>query len=194
MAADATPEPVGATGTVDSPEARRALRPDPQGDRRRADGITEGLAAVRGEAQGGRDRAQCCRIVRRGEKQGHRGGAPAARALLYGGGGPLQPIKDDPAAVQTALDQFAGQVVYVHAELIPGGFLRNMRVSVQQAYLRGGGSCRVALRCEGDAWVRMEDLTHWEVDTEGRLIFCAFGDEQQRLSRTLEISNRPFPA
>lgn len=106
----------------------------------------------------------------------------------------MQLIKDDAAAVQAALDQFAGQVVYVHAEQIPGGFLRNMRVSVQQAYLRGGGSCRVALRCEDDAWVRMEDLTHWEVDTEGRLIFCAFGDEQQRLARTLEISSRPFPA
>jgi len=106
----------------------------------------------------------------------------------------VQVIKDDPAAAQAALDRFAGQAVYVHAELIPGGFLRNMRVQVDQAYLRGGDACRVALRCSGDAWVRMEDLTHWEIDAEGRLIFCAFGDEQQRLSRTLEVSLRPFPA
>lgn len=106
----------------------------------------------------------------------------------------MQRIREEAAAVQAALDGLAGQSVYVHAEVIPGGFLRNLRVEVVAAYLRGGASCRVALRCSGDAWVRMEDLTHWERDAEGRLIFCAFGDEQERLSRTLELSLAPFPA
>lgn len=106
----------------------------------------------------------------------------------------MQPIRENHAAVQAALDRFAGQTVHVHAEVIPGGFLRNMRVEVEQAHLRGGDACRVALRCAGGAWVRMEDLTHWEIDAEERLIFCAFGDEQSRLSRTLEISLHPFPA
>ncbi len=106
----------------------------------------------------------------------------------------MQLIKEAPTDVQAALDRFSGQAAYIHAELIPGGFLRNMRVHIREAYLRGGDRCRVALRCADDAWVRMEDLTHWEIDREDRLIFCAFGDEQQRLARTLEVSLRPFPA
>ena len=106
----------------------------------------------------------------------------------------MQPIHDDPAAVQEALARFAGQSVYVHAECIPGGFIRNARLEVVSAQLRGDGRYRVALRCHGDAWVRLEDLTHWEVDAQGRLLLLAFGDAEQRLSRTLELSLQPFPA
>lgn len=105
----------------------------------------------------------------------------------------MQPIQGNVAAVEAALDVFVGRHVWVHAEWIPGGFLRNMHVDVVQAYVRGGGpGYRVALRCGQDAWVRIEDVTHWVVDEAGRLCLLAFGDEQQRLSRTLEISAQPF--
>ncbi len=108
---------------------------------------------------------------------------------------PIQPIQGDLAAVESALGTFAGKAAWIHAEWIPGGFLRNMRVEVVAAYVRGGGpGYRVALRCRDDAWVRIEDVTHWATDEGGRLFLMAFGDEQQRLSRTLEISPQPFPA
>lgn len=106
----------------------------------------------------------------------------------------MRPIHDDPAAVEQALAGFADQTVYVHAECIPGGFVRNARLEVISAQLRGDGRYRVALRGRGDAWVRVEDLTHWEIDTQGRLLLLAFGDAEQRLSRTLELSLQPFPA
>ncbi len=106
----------------------------------------------------------------------------------------MRPIFDDPAAVREALARFAGQTVYVHAECIPGGFVRNARLAVTSAQMRGEGRYRVALRCDDDAWVRWEDLTHWEMDGQGRLLLLAFGDAEQRLSRTLELSLKPFPA
>ncbi len=106
----------------------------------------------------------------------------------------MQPIRGNVEAVEGALRSFAGGPAWVHAEWIPGGFLRNMRVDVTAAYVRGGGPYRVALRCAGDAWVRIEDVTDWELDPEGRLCLLAWGDAEQRLSRTLEISPRPFPA
>ena len=107
----------------------------------------------------------------------------------------IQPIQGNVAAVEAALGAFDGGQAWVHGEWIPGGFLRNMRVDVVQTYVRGGGpGYRVALRCGNDAWVRIEDVTQWVVDDAGRLCLLAFGDEQQRLSRTLEISREPFPA
>lgn len=96
--------------------------------------------------------------------------------------------------MEAALTAFAGREAWVHAEWIPGGFLRNMHVRVADGYLRGGGPYRVALRCIGDSWVRIEDVTDWELDAEGRLCFFAFGDAEQRLARTLEISPQPLPA
>jgi hypothetical protein len=103
-------------------------------------------------------------------------------------------IADDVAALEGALAAFAGREAFVHAEWIPGGFLRNMRVEVRSAHVRGGGPYRVALRCAGEAWVRIEDVTDWDLDASGRLFLLAFGDAEQRLARTLELSPRPFPA
>ena len=82
----------------------------------------------------------------------------------------------------------------MHAEWIPGGFLRNVRVHVWEVHLRGSDRCRVALRCEGAGWVRIEDVTHWTRDEAGRLAFAAFADAQERLRCTLELSREPFPA
>ncbi len=105
----------------------------------------------------------------------------------------MQPIAGAEAQVRQALDALCGRTVYVHLECIPGGFLRNARLELRQAHLRGAGGYRVALRCAEDAWVRAEDLTHWEQDAEGRLHFLAFADAQERLRHTLEISLTPLP-
>jgi len=106
----------------------------------------------------------------------------------------VRPIAEDPAALEAALARFVGARAFVHAEWIPGGFLRNMQVQVEAAHLRGRGPYRVALRCAGDAWVRIEDVTDWEDDAQGRVCLLAFGDAEQRLARTLEVSPRPLPA
>jgi hypothetical protein len=106
----------------------------------------------------------------------------------------LRPIQGHEAEVQRALDAFTGREAWVHAEWIPGGFCRNLRVEVERGYLRGSGPYRAALRCAGGAWVRIEDVTHWELDDEGRLHLLAFADAEQRLARTLEVSPTPLPA
>jgi hypothetical protein len=106
----------------------------------------------------------------------------------------VRAIAADPGALEAALASFVGREAWVHAEWIPGGFLRNVRVEVAGAYLRGTGPYRVALRCAGGAWVRIEDVTDWELDGAGRVCLLAFGDAEQRLSRTLEVSPRPLPA
>lgn len=65
---------------------------------------------------------------------------------------------------------------------------------MEEAHLRGSDRYRVALRCADAGWVRVEDLTHWLVDDDGRLAFAAFADAQERLRCTLELSREPFPA
>lgn len=106
----------------------------------------------------------------------------------------MRPIAADVGALEAALAAFAGREAWVHAEWIPGGFLRNMRVDVLDTFVRGSGPYRVALRCAGEAWVRIEDVTDWELDAAGRVCLLAFGDAEQRLARTLELSPRPLPA
>lgn len=103
----------------------------------------------------------------------------------------MQPIGDGVAA-EEALARFAGQTVYVHAESIPGGFLRNVRLLLRRGRVRGEGSCRVALQGE-DTFVRMEDLQVWELETPERLVFLGYGEEDRRLRRTLEVSLTPLP-
>ena len=102
----------------------------------------------------------------------------------------MEPIADGVAA-EAALARFAGHTVYVHAESIPGGFLRNMRIELIEGRVRGHGACRVALRCR-EGWVRVEDLREWGVDAQGRLIFQGYGDGDNRLRRALEVSLSPF--
>ncbi|MCR8643551.1 YojF family protein [Paenibacillus sp. N1-5-1-14] len=94
-------------------------------------------------------------------------------------------------AVTTALRAFIGQQVYIHAEAIPGGFLRNISVEVEQAMIAGEGPYRVAIRIPYNGWIRMESLTHYISESEEKLLLAGH-DEQGRITTVLELSTRPF--
>lgn len=91
------------------------------------------------------------------------------------------------------LRSYEGKQVYVHVEVTPGAFVRNVKVHIAQTYANGNGPYRVALRLEDDGWIRVEGLTHLTIDAEGRLIVAGH-DEKGRLTAALELSIEPFPA
>lgn len=104
----------------------------------------------------------------------------------------MQPI--DPLVVSKALAAWTGRTAYIHQETVPGGFVRNVRVDIERAVLRGEEPpYRVALRCGGGAWVVTEGLTHMDLTEDQPLFLCAL-ESDQRLSRALQISAEPFPA
>jgi len=93
--------------------------------------------------------------------------------------------------VEEALQAFHGCRTYVHAEVIPGGFVRNAAVDVRQAHIAGDGPYRIAVQFDHDGWIRMENLTHFEIDGKRRLLLAGH-DDQGRLSTVLELSFAPF--
>ncbi|WP_442601902.1 DUF1806 family protein [Paenibacillus sp. KN14-4R] len=95
------------------------------------------------------------------------------------------------STVSQALRAFIGQQVYVHAEAIPGGFLRNISVEVEQCMIAGEGPYRVAIRIPYNGWIRMEGLTHYVSESEERLLLAGH-DDQGRITTVLELSLRPF--
>jgi hypothetical protein len=101
----------------------------------------------------------------------------------------VQPI--EPAHIAASLRRYAGKQVYLHFEHSRGGFIRNLRAAVIEALMRGEGPYRVALRCQDDGWVIMEELTHMAVERDGTLCLYAL-DSDQKLSRALQISLEPF--
>ncbi len=102
----------------------------------------------------------------------------------------MQPIDAQPVAA--ALKRFEGRRAYVHFEFCRGGFVRNLSADILEAHLRGEGPYRVALRCQGDGWVIMEELTHAELPRGKGPLFIGALEEDQRLSRALSISLEPF--
>lgn len=104
----------------------------------------------------------------------------------------MQPL--DPEILAPLVRGLAGQTVYLHCEVVPAGFLRNLKAEVQEAVLRGDEPpYRLALRCQGDGWVIMEGLTHMDVPrTEGAPLFLCGLESDQRLSRAIQISREPF--
>jgi len=95
--------------------------------------------------------------------------------------------------VQTALEAFLAQAVYIHSEATSFVFVRNFRVNITESFIAGDGPYRVALRFDGHGWLRMEGLTHYEVDTNGRLLLAGY-DEKGRMNVALELGKEPFPA
>jgi Protein of unknown function (DUF1806) len=102
---------------------------------------------------------------------------------------PLQRI--DKKIVESALQAYQGRKTFIHAEVIPGGFLRNISVQVIQSYIAGDGPYRVALRTEDEGWIRMESLTDYEIDDQGRLLIAGH-DDQGRITTAFELSLSPF--
>lgn len=97
----------------------------------------------------------------------------------------------DKKIVENALQAYQGCKAFIHAEVIPGGFLRNISVQIIQSYIAGEGPYRVALRTEDEGWIRMEGLTDYEIDEQGRLLIAGH-DDQGRITTVFELSLSPF--
>lgn len=113
----------------------------------------------------------------------------------------------DREQVESALQQFVGRPVYLHLEttngayaaeraddaqpLSAGAYVRNARVLISRAGLRGSGPYRAGLEMEL-GWIYAEGLTDWELDQKGRLLLAGH-DHEGRLAVALELSPEPFP-
>ncbi|NBD25675.1 DUF1806 family protein [Paenibacillus glycinis] len=102
-------------------------------------------------------------------------------------------IKINKPEVEAELRRFVGAEVYLHSEATSFVFVRNFKVLVNEALIAGeGGSYRVALRFDGHGWLRMEALTHYEVDGQGRLLLAGY-DDRGRMHVALHAGKEPFP-
>lgn len=102
----------------------------------------------------------------------------------------MKPI--DREKVEKELRAFAGAEAYVHSEATSYMFARNFKVSVTEAFIAGEGPYRAALRFDGHGWLRMEELTHYEADEQGRLLLAGY-DERGRMNVALHLGKEPFP-
>lgn len=107
-------------------------------------------------------------------------------------------------SVQKELDRLANQEVYIHLETTngayathndesffsSGAYIRNGKINYEQGKITGPNPYRVGLRMEL-GWVYAEGITHFEVDSKGRLLLAGH-DFQGKLAVALEISTTPF--
>ncbi|WP_085991366.1 YojF family protein [Oceanobacillus senegalensis] len=115
----------------------------------------------------------------------------------------MKPI--DIEKVQKKLDEFKNKEVYVHLETTNGAYashfneqaynvgayIRNAKISFNQAKIVGDGkSYRVGLKMEM-GWVYAEGLTDWTIHEEEKLLMAGH-DREGRLMVSLEISEAPF--
>jgi hypothetical protein len=108
------------------------------------------------------------------------------------------------ASVQTALDRFLDQDVYLHLETTNGAYaaLRDEQAMAVCAYIRNGlvrfhrgtitgdGPYRVGLKME-TGWIYAQGLTDWEINETGQLLLAG-NDSEGRLAVALELSTQPF--
>jgi hypothetical protein len=93
--------------------------------------------------------------------------------------------------VEAHLRSFVGTDAYIHSEATSFVFVRNFKIKITDAFIAGEGTYRVALRFDGHGWLRMEALTHYEVDGEGRLIIAGY-DDRGRMNVALHLGKEPF--
>lgn len=100
----------------------------------------------------------------------------------------------DRQQVEHELQKFVGDKVYVHSEATSYVFVRNFRINLREARVAGGerGSFRVAFRFDEQGWLRMEGLTHYEVDSEGHLLLAGY-DDHGRMDVALHLGREAFP-
>lgn len=101
-------------------------------------------------------------------------------------------IKITSSKVEAELQAFIGNDVYIHSEATSFVFVRNFKVHVTHAFLAGEGPFRAALRFDGHGWLRMEALTHYEIDANHRLLLAGY-DDRGRMNVALHIGKEPFP-
>ncbi|TVY04179.1 DUF1806 family protein [Cohnella terricola] len=98
-------------------------------------------------------------------------------------------IKPD---AEAKLSEFTGAEAYIHSEATSYVFVRNFKVRVTEAFVAGEGPYRVALRFDGHGWLRMEAITHYEMDEHGRLLLAGY-DDSGRMNVALHLGKEPFP-
>ncbi|MEF2967704.1 DUF1806 family protein [Paenibacillus sp. M1] len=103
-------------------------------------------------------------------------------------------MKIDKTQVEAELRKFVGEPAYVHSEATSYVFVRNFKVLPTEVHIagEGDGPYRAALRFDGQGWLRMEALTHYEVDEAGRLLLAGF-DDRGRMDVALHLGKEPFP-
>ncbi|HIW13354.1 MAG TPA: YojF family protein [Candidatus Salinicoccus stercoripullorum] len=109
--------------------------------------------------------------------------------------------------VQTLLNRYQDEKVYVHVEVTSGMyashmdekvfnagmFMRNVQVVFSQGAIRGGGNgeFRVGLKLDNGGWIYVLGLTHFEVNDNDEFIMHGFNYDG-KLASALEISVREF--
>lgn len=94
--------------------------------------------------------------------------------------------------MEAELQAYVGEEVYIHSEATSFVFVRNYKVKVTEAFIAGEDSFRVALRFDELGWLRMEALTHYERDGQGRLLLAGY-DDKGRMNVALHLGKEPFP-
>ena len=107
--------------------------------------------------------------------------------------------------VQEILDKYVNKEVYVHLETTNGAYashinknaynvgayIRNAKVSFNQAKIVGSGNVyRVGLKMEM-GWIYAEGLTDWTIHDDAKLLLAGH-DREGRLMVSLQISETPF--
>jgi Protein of unknown function (DUF1806). len=90
------------------------------------------------------------------------------------------------------LRKFVGADTYIHSEATSYVFARNFKVRITEAFVAGEGPYRAALRFDGHGWLRMESLTHYETEEQGRLLLAGY-DDRGRMNVALHLGKEPFP-
>ncbi|WP_410511945.1 DUF1806 family protein [Paenibacillus sp. BR2-3] len=93
---------------------------------------------------------------------------------------------------EAELRSFVGEEVYIHSEATSFVFVRNFKVKVTDAFIAGDDTFRVALRFDGHGWLRIEALTHYEMDGNARLLLAGY-DDKGRMNVALHLGKEPFP-
>lgn len=118
------------------------------------------------------------------------------------GGFALKPIS--PSEVQSKLNEFNKQDLYLHLEttngayashknqsvMTVGAYIRNGVIRYRHAKITGDGPYRVGMKMD-NGWIYAEGLTHWEVDTYNRLLLAGL-DAAGKLAVACQISTEPF--
>ncbi|NQX44270.1 YojF family protein [Paenibacillus tritici] len=109
-----------------------------------------------------------------------------------------------PHLIQTQIDRFAGQELYIHLELTTGAyashfdstrppgsaFISNAVIRYTVGSISGTGPYRVGLKTE-KGWIYAEGLTHVDENDTERLILAGH-DSQGKLIVALQLSRNPF--
>lgn len=106
--------------------------------------------------------------------------------------------------VQQAIDSFLNKDTYIHLETTTGSyanhkdekamtvsaFIRNSIIRFERGSIKGDNPYRIGLKTE-NGWVYAQGITHFEIDSENRLLMAGHNGEGQ-LAISLELSLTPF--